>query len=75
MDKSYIIRIYEQENKSVIGVIEDIEQNKRFGFSSADELWTLVANNRQVHTGTNLNKTETLGITDEIPPPSTTKAC
>lgn len=75
MDKSYIIRIYDQENKSVMGVIEDIEQNKRFGFSNADELWALVTNNRQGHTGTNLNKTDTLGITDEIPPPSTTKAC
>lgn len=33
MDKSYIIRIYEKENKSVMGVMgvmEDIEQNKRF---------------------------------------------
>ncbi|MCK4704109.1 MAG: hypothetical protein KAT90_01400 [Gammaproteobacteria bacterium] len=67
MDKSYIIRIYEQENKSVIGVIEDIEQNKRFGFSSADELWKLIANNWQGHTGIDLNK-------DEISPPSTTKA-
>ena len=75
MDKSYIIRIYEKENKSVMGVVEDIEQNKRFSFRNADELWMLVANNRQGHTGTNLNKTDTLGITEEIPPPSTTKAC
>ena len=75
MDKSYIIRIYKQENKSVMGVIEDIEQNKRFSFSSAGELWALVTDNTQGCIGTNLNKTDTLGITDEIPPPRTTKAC
>ena len=73
MDKSYIIRIYEQENKSVVGVMEDIEQNKRFSFSNAAELWTIVATNRQGHASANLNKLDALGITDDIPPSSTTK--
>ena len=43
MDKSYIIRIYKQEDEIVQGIVEDVEQNKRFGFGSASELWSLIA--------------------------------
>lgn len=51
MDKSYIIRIYEQENKSVVGVMEDVEQNTRFGFSNANELWTIIIRNKKINPG------------------------
>ena len=67
MDKSYIIRIYKQERESVSGVVEDIEQNERFGFSSADELWELVTSSRSKHSTTNLIKLDALNTKVEIP--------
>lgn len=65
MGKNYIIRIYKQEMNSVLGVIEDIEQNKRFGFCSSDELWALVTASDPEQTVANLIKLDTLEALDE----------
>ena len=45
MDKSYIIRIYKQENDTVNGIVEDVAQQTREKFSNSDQLWSLIANN------------------------------
>ena len=42
MDKSYIIRIYKQENETVSGIVEDVEKCKRTRFNSANQLWSLI---------------------------------
>jgi len=42
MDKSYIIRIYKQENETANGIVEDVEESKRTRFSNATQLWSLV---------------------------------
>ena len=42
MDKSYIIRIYKQENETASGIVEDVEESKRTRFSNANQLWSLV---------------------------------
>ncbi len=42
MDKSYIIRIYKQENETASGIVEDVEKGKRARFDSANQLWSLI---------------------------------
>ena len=42
MDKSYIIRIYKQENETVSGIVVDVEKNNRARFDSANQLWSLI---------------------------------
>jgi hypothetical protein len=42
MDKSYIIRIYKQENETASGIVEDVEKGKRTRFDSANQLWSLI---------------------------------
>ena len=42
MDKSYIIRIYKQENETVSGIVVDVEKNNRTRFDSANQLWSLI---------------------------------
>lgn len=42
MDKSYIIRIYKQENETASGIVEDVEKCKRASFDSANQLWSLI---------------------------------
>jgi hypothetical protein len=42
MDKSYIIRIYKQENETASGIVEDVENSKRARFDSANQLWSLI---------------------------------
>jgi hypothetical protein len=42
MDKSYIIRIYKQENETASGIVEDVEKSKRARFDSANQLWSLI---------------------------------
>lgn len=58
MGKSYIIRIYKQENKSAKGVVEDVEQNKRVGFSNANELWSFITKTMQEHSTGNVIEME-----------------
>ena len=45
MEKSYIIRIYKQENETVKGIVEDVELNKREKFSNPNQLWSLITSN------------------------------
>ena len=45
MDKSYIIRIYQRDNETVSGIVEDIELNKREKFSNSSQLWSLINSN------------------------------
>ena len=59
MDKSYIIRIYKQEKESVSGIVENVEENKRDGFSNANELWSLITRTTQEYKTSNLIKFET----------------
>ena len=54
MDKSYIIRIYQQENNTVKGIVEDIERNKRQKFSNAKQLWTLITGKTIEHSVSNV---------------------
>ena len=49
MDKSYIIRIYKQENETASGIVEDIEKNKRTRFDSANQLWSLITRDTKEH--------------------------
>ncbi len=42
MDKSYIIRIYKQENGTTSGILVDVEKSKRARFDSANQLWSLI---------------------------------
>ena len=42
MDKSYIIRIYKQENETVSGIVVDVEKSKRARFDNANQLWSLI---------------------------------
>lgn len=44
MDKSYIIRIYNQQFETDIthGTVEDVVSSKRKGFSSAEQLWSII---------------------------------
>ena len=65
MDKSYIIRIYKQENETVTGVLEGIDQNKRSGFSDAKQLWSLITNTRQKQHTDNVIKPEVFNSTGE----------
>lgn len=55
MDKSYIIRVYKQEAGNTSGIVEDIEKNKRTGFSNANELWNLVSGSKQEQKGNVIN--------------------
>ena len=66
MDRSYIVRIYKQEKESVMGIVENVEQNKRFGFSNANELWDLIINVTQEHIISNVIKLETTSPTKII---------
>lgn len=49
MDKSYIIRIYKQENGTASGIVEDVEKNKRARFDSANQLWSLITRDTKEH--------------------------
>ena len=42
MDKSYIIRIYKQENETASGIVEDVENGKRAKFDGVNQLWSLI---------------------------------
>ena len=49
MDKSYIIRIYKQENESASGIVENVEKNKRSRFNNASQLWSLITCDANEH--------------------------
>jgi hypothetical protein len=68
MDKSYIIRVYKQEKETARGIVEDIEKNKRAGFSNAKELWNLITGNTQEHKTDNVIKPETFNIKNRMFP-------
>lgn len=42
MDKSYIIRIYKQDNETASGIVENVERSKRTKFNNASQLWSLI---------------------------------
>ena len=49
MDKSYIIRIYKQENETASGILEDVEKSKRARFDNANQLWSLITRDTNEH--------------------------
>ncbi len=49
MDKSYIIRVYKQENETASGIVEDVENSKRARFDSANQLWSLITRDIKQH--------------------------
>jgi hypothetical protein len=49
MDKSYIIRIYKQENGTTSGIVVDVEKSKRARFDSANQLWSLITRDTKQH--------------------------
>ena len=59
MDKSYIIRIYKQENDTASGVVEDVEDSKRTGFNNANQLWSLITGYTKKHETENVIKLKT----------------
>lgn len=56
MDKSYIIRIYRQENETASGIVEDVEESKRARFDSANQLWSLITSYTKEHEISNVIK-------------------
>ncbi len=56
MDKSYIIRIYRQENETASGIVEDVEESKRARFDSANQLWSLITSYAKEHEISNVIK-------------------
>ena len=54
MDKSYIIRIYKQENGTACGILENIEKSKRTRFNSASQLWSLITCDTKEHETSNV---------------------
>lgn len=58
MDRSYIIRIYKQENETVKGIVEDVQLNKREKFSNANQLWSLIVSKTKNHEASKVVKAE-----------------
>ena len=56
MDKSYIIRIYRQENETASGIVEDVEESKRARFNNANQLWSFITNYTKEHEVSNVIK-------------------
>ena len=56
MDKSYIIRIYSQEKEHASGIVEDVEKCTRSGFNNANQLWSLVTDNKKEQSDNNIIK-------------------
>ena len=54
MDKSYIIRIYKQENETASGIVENVEKNKRTKFNNANQLWSLITCDTKEHETSNV---------------------
>ena len=45
MDISYIVRVYRNNNSTILGVVENTESHTRKKFSCAEELWELITTN------------------------------
>ena len=58
MDKSYIIRIYQKDEGSVSGVVENVERQTRERFDSPDELWSLVTIDKRENKDSNVVRPE-----------------
>lgn len=58
MDKSYVIRIYKQDNDTVSGIVEDVEKSKRTKFNNAYQLWSLITDFTTKHGISNVIKSD-----------------
>lgn len=54
MDKSYIIRIYKQENETASGIVQDVKEGKRTRFNNASQLWSLITCDTKNHQNSNV---------------------
>jgi hypothetical protein len=43
MDNSYIVRVYRNDDNSMVGVVENVETHTQATFSNAQELWRQVS--------------------------------
>jgi hypothetical protein len=41
--RTFIVRLYRQAGRRIVGVIEDVNSGRRVPFASADELWTALS--------------------------------